>query len=194
MPLFPPVPTANEVEEHLKRPLNGDPTRGERGVLVALTRRKVADVRRSLELDDTLKPDFKELVAEYVLALEQRWQGSKGWRVQVPLPVWDEYARESRMSQRPIGECLSAGAGGRRRVARSRVGHALRRPPRHGQGPLGERLAGRHATKLDVRNHHTPHSRAHHRLCVLRRLISADQEYRAPERSVPRVRPADRRP
>jgi hypothetical protein len=106
--LYPQSLSDEEVERRLGRPLTGDPTRGERGVMVALGRTRIDAVRRSLEHDGTLGADFKEFIGAHLADMERRWQTSKAWRVQIPAPVWEEYARESRMSQRTIAECLSA--------------------------------------------------------------------------------------
>ncbi len=37
-----------------------------------------------------------------------RWETRKAWSVTLPLPVWDEYARESRITGRSITECLAS--------------------------------------------------------------------------------------
>lgn len=105
--LYPQSLSDEEVERQLGRPLTGDPTRGERGVMAALGRTRIDAVRRSLEHDGTLGADFKECIGAHLADMERRWQTSKAWRVQIPGPVWEEYARESRMSQRTIADCLS---------------------------------------------------------------------------------------
>jgi hypothetical protein len=99
--------TAEDAEQRLKRRLSGDPSRGEQGVLSALNARRIDDVRRALEHDGTLGADFKEMIAAHLAAAERRRETWRAWRVQVPIAVWDEYARESRAASRPIGECLS---------------------------------------------------------------------------------------
>lgn len=106
--LYPQSLSWEEVERRLGRPLAGDPTRGERGVVAALGRTRIDAVRRSLEQDGSLGAEFKELIRAHLAEMEHRWHTSKAWRVQLPGPIWEEYARESRVSQRTIAECLSA--------------------------------------------------------------------------------------
>jgi hypothetical protein len=106
--LYPHSLSSEEVERRLGRPLTGDPTRGERGVVAALGRTRIEAVRQSIEGDRSLGADFKEVITTHVAEMEYRWHTSKAWRVQIPGPVWEEYAHESRMSQRTVAECLSA--------------------------------------------------------------------------------------
>jgi hypothetical protein len=95
-----------EAEARLKRALTGDPTRGEIGLLAALSANKLDDVQSRLARDATLGADLRELVAEHFQKARARWETRKAWSVTLPLPVWDEYARESRITGRSITECL----------------------------------------------------------------------------------------
>ncbi len=95
-----------EAEARLKRALTGDPTRGEIGLLGALSANKLDDVQSRLARDATLGADLRELVAEHLQKARARWETRKAWSVTLPLPVWDEYARESRITGRSITECL----------------------------------------------------------------------------------------
>src|SRR5262245_54043267 len=97
-----------EAESRLKRALTGDPTRGEVGLLAALNANKYDDVQRGLARDTTLCADLRDLVAEHLQKARARWETRKAWSVTLPLPVWDEYARESRITGRSITECLAA--------------------------------------------------------------------------------------
>jgi len=95
-----------EAEARLKRALTGDPTRGEIGLLAALSANKLDDIEGRLARDATLGADLRELVAEHLKKARVRWETRKAWSVTLPLPVWDEYARESRLTGRSITECL----------------------------------------------------------------------------------------
>ena len=95
-----------EAESRLKRALTGDPTRGEIGLLAALGANKLDDVQGRLARDATLGADLRELVAEHLQKARARWETRKAWSVTLPLPIWDEYARESRITGRSITECL----------------------------------------------------------------------------------------
>ncbi len=92
--------------DRLKRALTGDPTRGEIGLLAVLIANKLDDVQSRLARDATLGADLRELVAEHLQKARARWETRKAWSVTLPLPVWDEYARESRITGRSITECL----------------------------------------------------------------------------------------
>jgi len=96
------------VERRLKRPLRGDSTRGEVGLVAALNSNRYVEAEAQLGRDGTLGTDFKDLVAEHLRKARARWETRKAWSVSVPLPVWDEYARESRVSGHSITECLTA--------------------------------------------------------------------------------------
>jgi hypothetical protein len=98
----------DDAEASLKRTLTGDPTRGEIALLAALNANKFDDVQRQLQHDASLGPDLRELVAEHLQKARVRWETRKAWSVTLPLPVWDEYARESRITGRSITECLVA--------------------------------------------------------------------------------------
>jgi hypothetical protein len=95
-----------EAEGRLKRALTGDPTRGEIGVLVALNANRLDDVQSRLGHEPTLGADLKALVSDHLQKARARWETRKAWSVSVPLPVWDEYARESRLTGRSVSECL----------------------------------------------------------------------------------------
>jgi hypothetical protein len=97
-----------EAEARLKRALTGDPTRGEIGLLGALNANKYDDVQTRLGRDGTLGADLRELVSEHLQKARARWETRKAWSVTLPLPVWDEYARESRITGRSITECLAS--------------------------------------------------------------------------------------
>src|SRR5438093_3511363 len=98
-----------EAEARLKRALTGDPTRGEIGLLAALSANKLDDVGSRLARDATVGADVRELVAEHLQKARVRWETRKAWSVTLPLPIWDEYARESRLTARSITECLVSG-------------------------------------------------------------------------------------
>lgn len=95
-----------EAETRLKRTLTGDPTRGEIGLLAALSANKIDDVQVRLARDTSLGQDLRELVAEHLQKSRARWETRRAWSVTLPLPVWDEYAREARITGRSITECL----------------------------------------------------------------------------------------
>lgn len=97
-----------EAEARLERTLAGDPTRGEIGVLVALNANRLDDVQSRLSHEPSLGADLKALVADHLQKARARWETRKAWSVSVPLPVWDEYARESRLTGRSVSECLGA--------------------------------------------------------------------------------------
>src|SRR5207247_7174987 len=107
MPLFERFHLSQEeAEARLKRALTGDPTRGEIGLLAALGANKLDDVQSRLARDATLGADLRELVAEHLQKGRARWETRKAWSVTLPLPIWDEYAREARITGRSITECL----------------------------------------------------------------------------------------
>jgi len=97
-----------EAEALLKRPLTGDPTRGELGLLAAINSNKPDDVQSRLDHDTSIGADLRELVTNHLRKARERWETRKAWSVTVPLPVWDEYAREARLTGRSITECLAA--------------------------------------------------------------------------------------
>jgi len=107
MPLFERFHLSQEeAEARLKRALTGDPTRGEIGLLVALGANKLDDVQSRLARDATLGDDLRELVIEHLQKIRARWETRKAWSVTLPVPIWDEYAREARITGRSITECL----------------------------------------------------------------------------------------
>jgi hypothetical protein len=101
----------DEAEARLKRTLTGDPTRGEIALLAALNGNKFDDVQRQLDHDASLGADVRELVIEHVKKARARWETRKAWSITVPLPVWDEYAHEARLTGRSVTECLVAAIG-----------------------------------------------------------------------------------
>jgi hypothetical protein len=101
----------DEAEARLKRTLTGDPTRGEIGLLAALNANKFDDVQRQLEHDTKVAVDLRDLVVAHLQRARARWETRKAWSVTVPLPVWDEYAREAKLTGRSITECLAAAVG-----------------------------------------------------------------------------------
>jgi hypothetical protein len=98
----------DEAEARLKRPLTGDPTRGEIGLIAALNADNHDEVQSRLSRDASIGADVRELVAEHLQKARARWETRKAWSVTVPLPIWDEYARESRVTGRSVTECLGA--------------------------------------------------------------------------------------
>jgi hypothetical protein len=96
-----------EAESRLKRNLTGDPTRGEIGLLAALNANKFDDVQRQLDHDAGVAADLREMVVGHLQRARARWETRKAWSVTVPLPVWDEYAREAKLTGRSITECLA---------------------------------------------------------------------------------------
>jgi len=107
MPLFDRYHLSQEeAEARLKRTLTGDPTRGEIGLLAALSANKLDDVQNRLARDASLGQDLRDLVSEHLQKARARWETRRAWSVTLPLPVWDEYAREARITGRSITECL----------------------------------------------------------------------------------------
>ena len=98
----------DEAEARLKRPLAGDPTRGEIGLIAALNADKHDEVQSRLTRDASIGGDLRDLVSEHLQKARARWETRKTWSVTVPLPIWDEYARESRVTGRSVTECLGA--------------------------------------------------------------------------------------
>jgi len=96
----------DEAEARLKRRLTGDPTRGEIGLVATLNGNKFDDVQRQLPHDASLAADLRDLVTSHLQKARARWETRKAWSV--PLPVWDEYAREAKLTGRSITECLAA--------------------------------------------------------------------------------------
>jgi hypothetical protein len=95
-----------DAEARLKRALTGDPTGGEIGLLAALSANRLDDAQARLARDTSLGQDLRELVAEHLQKSRARWETRRAWSVTLPLPVWDEYAREARITGRSIAECL----------------------------------------------------------------------------------------
>ena len=96
----------DEAEARLKRPLTGDPTRGEIALISALNADKHDEVQGRLARDASIGGDLRELVTEHLQKARARWETRRAWSVTLPLPVWDEYAREARITGRSITECL----------------------------------------------------------------------------------------
>ena len=97
-----------EAEARLKRVLTGDPTRGEIGLLTTLNGNKYDDVQTRLARDVDVGADLRDLVSQHVNKARARWETRKAWSVTLPLPIWDEYAREARITGRSITECLAS--------------------------------------------------------------------------------------
>jgi hypothetical protein len=97
-----------DAEARLKRVLTGDPTRGEIGLLAALNANKYDDVQSRLARDSEVGADLRDLVSKHLKKARARWETRKAWSVTLPLPIWDEYAREARITDRSITECLAA--------------------------------------------------------------------------------------
>src|SRR5206468_11373961 len=76
------------------------------GLLAGLSANRLDDVDSRLARAATLGADVRELVAEHLQKARVRWETRKAWSVTLPLPVWDEYAREARITGRSITECL----------------------------------------------------------------------------------------
>src|SRR5713101_5032643 len=107
MPLFERFHLSQEeAEARLKRALTGDPTGGEIGLLATLVANKLDDVQSRLGRDATLGADLRQLVAEHLQKTRARWETRKAWSVTLPVPIWDEYAREARITGRSVTECL----------------------------------------------------------------------------------------
>ncbi len=100
--------SATDAEKKLKRPLSGDPSRGEQAVLAALNADRVEDARRMVDRDPGLGADFRDLMEEHLRRAVARAGQVKSWNVLLPLPIWDEYARQARLGKIPIGEALAA--------------------------------------------------------------------------------------
>jgi hypothetical protein len=130
-----------EVEARLKRALIGDPTRGEIGVLVALNANRLDDVQSRLAHEQALGADLKALVSDHLQKARTRWETRKAWSVSVPLPVWDEYARESRLTGRSVSECLGAAI---------RRDYDLRRGTAEPTEALAQAVRGFHAAATEL--------------------------------------------
>lgn len=76
--------------------------------MAAVSANKLDDVQSRLARDATLGADLRDLVTEHLQKTRARWETRRAWSVTLPLPVWDEYARESRITGRSISECLVA--------------------------------------------------------------------------------------
>lgn len=97
----------DELEVRLKRPLSGDPTRGEIGLVAALNANKYDEVRTRMDRDAAIGADLRDAVAAHLQKARTRWETRRTWSVSMPLAIWDEYARESRITGRSITECLA---------------------------------------------------------------------------------------
>lgn len=74
--------------------------------MAALNANKYDDVQSRLARDSSIGEGLRELVAEHLQKARKRWETRKGWSVTLPLPIWDEYAREAKITGRSITECL----------------------------------------------------------------------------------------
>jgi hypothetical protein len=97
-----------DAEKKLKRPVAGDPSRGEQAVLAALNADRIDDARRLMERDPDIGSDFRELLDEHLRRAVARAGQVKSWNVALPLPVWDDYARLARVAKIPISDALAA--------------------------------------------------------------------------------------
>lgn len=100
--------TLEDAEGRLSRPLTGDPSRGEKAVLAAINAKRFEDARRLLDRDASVGADAKTLFETHLRAQAARWETFKSWDISLPLPIWDEYARDSRLGHTSISRCLSA--------------------------------------------------------------------------------------
>src|SRR4051812_48107644 len=96
----------DEAEARLKRPLTGDPTRGEIALIAALNADRHDEIQSRMTRDTTIGADLRELVTEHLHRARARWATRKAWSITVPLPIWEEYAREARITGRSITDCL----------------------------------------------------------------------------------------
>jgi hypothetical protein len=109
MPLFDRFHLSQEeAEARLNRTLTGDPTRGEIALIAALNLNRLDDVQTRLAHDNSLAGDLRALVADVVAKAKARWETRKLWQVTLPLPVWEEYAHEARVTGKNVSECLAA--------------------------------------------------------------------------------------
>ena len=95
-----------EVERALNRPLSGGPSGGEHAVLAALNRDRLGDVRRLLERDGSLGPDFRELLEERLRMAQLRQGDVKSWSVVLPVAILDEYRKLARRANVGISDIL----------------------------------------------------------------------------------------
>ncbi len=100
--------TQEEAEARLKRSLTGDPMRGEIGLLEFLNANRLDEAETLLARDDSIGTDLRDLVTSHLRKARVRWETRKAWSVTLPVPVWDEYAREARITGRSVTECLVA--------------------------------------------------------------------------------------
>lgn len=98
--------SVEDVEKKLMRPVGGDPSGGERALLLALNGDRLSDVRRILQLDPNLGPDFRELIEERLRAAQLRPGAVKSWTVVLPVEVLEDYARLARLANTGIGTAL----------------------------------------------------------------------------------------
>jgi hypothetical protein len=96
---------SDEVERALGRPLDGDPSRGERWILALLNKGRLGDARRQLEGD--VKGDFRALLKTHFERCERRWGVFRLSRVSLRKEVWEFYAREARKMGKTADEALT---------------------------------------------------------------------------------------
>ena len=78
----------DEAEARLKRPLTGDPTRGEVGLVAALNADKHDDVQSRLGRDASIGSDFRELLSEHLQKARARWETrANGRSPKAPWPI-----------------------------------------------------------------------------------------------------------
>lgn len=99
--------TRAQAEQHLGRPLRGDPSRGERAALQALALLDFDKVRSLLAGQD-IGDDFRRLVRERLEAAVRR--GDKHFVVSVLVSgnAYDHYARQARLMGLDISAVLAA--------------------------------------------------------------------------------------
>jgi hypothetical protein len=96
---------AAEVERALGRSLSGDPSRGERGALLALNRGRLGTAERTLETG--VGEDFRSFLEARLAEGRRRWERLRVWRVTLPHEVWSFYAREARREGLRLDEALT---------------------------------------------------------------------------------------
>lgn len=108
MPLFEGRHLSREyLEDRLKRRLDGDPTRGEVAVLLAINRADFVTARRQLTGND-VGGDFRRLIETHLRRPAPREGALKYISIGIPQQAWDEYAREAHRTGRRPSECLAA--------------------------------------------------------------------------------------
>ena len=98
--------TIEDVERELNRPIAGDPSTGELSVILAMNALRLDDVRERLDQDESLGRDFRDLIEQRLL---HAGNGEfRAWTVHLPVALWDEYARLSRVANISVSQSLAA--------------------------------------------------------------------------------------